>query len=313
MPEKRKHHFVPAFALAGFTPSGDRDDRLYVHDRREPREPWQQTPRNVAHENDFYRIEGPDPLIVEDAFMRMEDLAAPIIRRIAATQELPTGTDLDVLINLVAGMAARVPRRRRPMAEFMHRFAKKILETHTRSAEAFEAMYHRLREENPNLPQVTYEQMRAYVRRPDVRYTVDRTWLVARMWEQAGQLTDALLQRKWTLLVAKRDAANFICSDNPVTLAPTREFPPMLPPGWLMPDTIVHAPLTRRLAIIGSFERASETVMVDTPALAATNRFTALHADRYIYSPGPDFIWEDRGRLRHASEFRSMIVGRPTS
>lgn len=53
MPEahakKRRHHFVPAFLLAGFTAERKREGRLWVHERREPAPPRPQSPNTVAH------------------------------------------------------------------------------------------------------------------------------------------------------------------------------------------------------------------------------------------------------------------------
>lgn len=49
----RKHHYLPCFYLAGFTIAGSDCDRLYVFDQQQIKS-WPSTPRNAAHERDFY-------------------------------------------------------------------------------------------------------------------------------------------------------------------------------------------------------------------------------------------------------------------
>jgi hypothetical protein len=57
--QTRRHHYVPAFLLQGLTPSGERDDFLWVHDQERGRS-WRAKPDNAAHERDYYRVEIPD-------------------------------------------------------------------------------------------------------------------------------------------------------------------------------------------------------------------------------------------------------------
>ena len=68
----RKHHFVPAFYLAGFTASDTEDDRLYVFDQEQVRQ-WPSTPKNAGYEHDFYAVDlGPD---VDPACFELDVLA----------------------------------------------------------------------------------------------------------------------------------------------------------------------------------------------------------------------------------------------
>ena len=62
----RKHHYVPQFFLAGFTPSGRRKDFLWVTDKKKL-EQRKARPLKVALKRDFYGVEGEgvDPQQVE--------------------------------------------------------------------------------------------------------------------------------------------------------------------------------------------------------------------------------------------------------
>jgi hypothetical protein len=62
--QPRKHHYVPQFYLAGFTDDGTLGGSLHVTDRTR-RKVWPSNPKNAAHQRDFHKIEGTDPMIVE--------------------------------------------------------------------------------------------------------------------------------------------------------------------------------------------------------------------------------------------------------
>ena len=54
--EPRKHHYVPAFYLAGFTEEGSQDGRLRAIAKSDGRI-FGGTPRTLAHQRDLYRVE----------------------------------------------------------------------------------------------------------------------------------------------------------------------------------------------------------------------------------------------------------------
>lgn len=257
---------------------------------------------------DFYRIDGPDPLAVENGLERVETLAAPIIRSMEENQDLPSGANYDILMNLLASLAARAPRRRRALADLCHRVAEAIVELHTGTPERFERVKERLRAKGEPVPDRSFESMRRVVKERSLRYEMNRGWLVASMWREAELLVDLLADRKWTLVIAGRDAARFVCSDHPISLEPTR--PGLFPfnsPGWGMKETVVYVPLSSRMALMGSFERGSDPVIVDSGFVAKVNHFTVIGADRHVYSEGEDFTWFFDRRMRHASDLHILL------
>lgn len=87
----RKHHYVPVFYLANFTPSGRKDNLLYVHDI-ERRQSRQMTPKSIAFQKGYNTLQ------VEESLSEFfEGPAATVIREILKTGELPAGEDFDVL------------------------------------------------------------------------------------------------------------------------------------------------------------------------------------------------------------------------
>ena len=112
----RKHHYIPAFYLAGFTTSGSEDDRLHVFDQGQIKS-WPSKPRNAGHERDFYAVEvGPDvdPATFESKVLApIESEFCHVIRKCVEDERLTEGEDFGVLLNFVAVMATRTPRTRR--------------------------------------------------------------------------------------------------------------------------------------------------------------------------------------------------------
>ena len=123
----RKHHYVPAFYLAGFTASGSDEDRLNVFDQGQVKG-WPATPRTAGYVNDFYVTDlgpGVDPTGFESGILApIEGKASGVIRTAIETDRLPHGPDLNVLLNFVALMAARTPRIRGLVGQVTDLFVK---------------------------------------------------------------------------------------------------------------------------------------------------------------------------------------------
>ena len=123
----KKHHYVPAFYLAGFTVAGSENGRLYVFDQSQIKT-WPATPRTVGYANDFYVTDlgpGVDPTGFESGVLAgVEGRASGVIRTAIETECLPEGPDFDVLLNFVALMAARTPRIRGLVGQVTDLFVK---------------------------------------------------------------------------------------------------------------------------------------------------------------------------------------------
>jgi len=93
-----RHHYLPKFYLCGFTRARHRDDSLWVFDKSSAKQ-WKSTPANSAHQRDYYRVElqdGGDPNAFEKSLAWVEDRVAPAVRRVIASQTVPTGDGLPI-------------------------------------------------------------------------------------------------------------------------------------------------------------------------------------------------------------------------
>lgn len=300
--QTRRHHFVPRFLLAGFT---NDDGVLFVHDLRRRRPPWPVRPEGAAHQRDFYRVDvpGEPPSLAEDALSEMESAAAPLLRRVIDEQALPTGVERETLLWFVALLAVRVPKQRAETSRFATDLMKLKLEAILASPERYAAHIERLRKAGKDVSGLSREELQEALRDPAITMQMDKTWSVGQMFEAVKTLAPAVVARQWSVLVARPEAPNFICSDHPVSLLARRPSPGFRPLGWAMPDTFAFVPLSERIGLYGLLDVHVPERLPVTRMVAEMNTATLATADKYIYSAGEDFIWTKADRtLGHASE-----------
>ena len=279
---------MPVFLLQAFTPSGEREDFLWVHDQ-EQRKAWRVKPDQAAHERDYYRVDIPevDPNIVETTFAEtIETRAAALVREMGRTHELPHGEDLQALIEFVALLALRTPSFRamyeRNM-EHMHRhFAKTLLSRR----EPFDRFIEEQRQQGVEIPpEITYEGMRDFAF-DDERYTVEisRTNSVQMLLKMWQGIVPVFLARQWSLLFTKPDEGHLFCSDMPVSITPTSpDFQPRFL-GFGLPQIELTVPLSRSMALVGSYEAPSISAEISLDYARHLNRRTLSFAERFLYS-----------------------------
>jgi Protein of unknown function (DUF4238) len=113
IPEARAQHFLSKCYLAGFTDDGINTGRLYVTDFKRMKQ-WPSKPANTAHRRDDNRLSDPNvsPLLIENAFSKIESVVAPLLKRLYDNPQHPTAEELGDLMYFIAIQFIRVPRYR---------------------------------------------------------------------------------------------------------------------------------------------------------------------------------------------------------
>jgi hypothetical protein len=144
-------------------------------------------------------------------------------------------------------------------------------------------------------------------------YTVshEQTWDVQTMIANADTVTRLLVQRNWALLVAEDGAPDFICSDCPVSWNWIKDTGTWLPPGLGVPNTMVSAPLNRRVAVVGTFEPLPDQDTVGPEEVAAINSATFSRANQ-IFSATEDFLWSMSGGIGHTADLLTALESQPS-
>lgn len=308
--QARRHHYLPQFYLAGFTPSGNKDDKLWVFDL-ETGEKRQSGLQNVACERDFYRLknysEGED--FLEKFFAELEGKSAEVFRRIEKRKEIPerSSKDYEVLINFIACLTFRNPKTRKWSGETTKDMWKRILLVSLNSKKGPEA-----------------ERLKNFVRDENkYELKVNPATGILDSLQMTKELVPLLAKRRWSLIASVNSEDHFITSDYPVTLdwIKDQDSSSLFPPGFGFPQTAVTMPLNKYMALIGVFEDLNLEVPGTTEAIAIINHTVIRHTFRFLYSPSDDFIWLRRDdTIAHVDESiewiktrRGQPSGRPAS
>jgi hypothetical protein len=294
MSEPRKHHYVPASYLAGFTDTGRADGRLFVLDKGTGRQ-WESSPAKSGCERDFYMIEvaediGDDPQAVENFFSKVEGDSRDAIQATIRDGRVPEGAMRDRLIEFLALQATRVPGTLDGFDKFGEQLAKTVAWYLTATPDAWEAVMKQSKEDGEPPSAIPYEQIRDFVRSGEYSITWEQNTRLGLLLQALPSIASVLAARKWTLVVATRDCPDFVCSDRPLTLCwndPSDKRG--VPIGLGVIGTTAQFPLTRRAALFGMFEQPFPVAVANTQLVATTNMLTAWYSTRYVYSAGPDF------------------------
>lgn len=291
----RNHHYVPQCYLKGFARSRSRDAQLYVVDAAR-RHAFTTTPRNVAAQRDFNRIEVPghDPNLIETSYAEFEARLAPMLVRMDARGRFASQDDLHLALELVGLLAVRNPSRRERLRRFHAEVAHRIMDLTLATPERYANEVRRARAAGfVDTADVPYEQMREFVEQERFRIEVPTTRHVQLELELLETVVPLLHERSWCLLQAGVQSGGFVTSDQPVTLCwsdPALEGG-IYGPGFAMRDTTVLCPLSRQLALWGTFDGRSGVLELPDNAVAAINTRTIGHAGSQIYAQSDRFFF----------------------
>ena len=309
----RNHHFIPEFFLANFTPSGTKDDFLWVTDMREHRG-FASKPCNTGFQKDLYRVhldEAPSD-VIEKILGWFEGHAAPTVRHVLEHHSLPPRPERDHLMELIGMMAIRVPAARARAEAVLDKAMKAMFRPYLGDRDALRAIFEKMCADGAELPEgvdydkIDFDELVRFCRDEDL-YTmgVDNEWLLGQMLMASVPVQRMLFDRNWAVLVDDDDEGEFVCSDAPVCLTWTagngQDRVPRLDEG----QTDLTVPLSKHVALRGRYEAdQDELLRCDRQDIAHINIRTISSGDRFLYSSGKDFPWErDDGSVGGWEEF----------
>ena len=198
----RRHHYVPQFYLAAFSDSGRKDGRLSVLDQRKLKQ-WPSTPSNCAFERDLYDVADSiprNPGAVERVFSTLETRFATVVRSVIEKRVLPTGEDLNALMNFVALTAVRVPAVRRQVEALSDAFLKHELRQRIARPEGWEPFRGAIDAANSSATKVTEQEFRQFLDGNDYTIGLGQTEYIQMMVAGVDAILDTLVHRYWTVL-----------------------------------------------------------------------------------------------------------------
>lgn len=293
MSTPRKHHFVPQFYLGGFTPSGSKDDKLFVFDKQTGKQ-WSSSPGDVGCQRDFNVIEiddGGDPNRLEKFFSLIETDGAEAIRLLVEKRQIPDGELYAKLISFMGLMTVRVPGSIEAVTKPFEGVYKSLLIQATASKERWEAIVADLKTKGQDVSDVPWEEMRDWARGDDYDIVMPQNFRMSSVLDMLKIIRPLLAARKWTLVSVPKDGPCFICSDRPLTLNWIGDRGQgFFGPGFGLAGTMATFPVSKAQALVGVFEAQTDPQELSIADVATANSTTAVHASRFVYSTREDFV-----------------------
>lgn len=296
MAEAHNHHFVPQGYLRGFADGVGRKARVEVIDLEKLTQ-FRTLVRNVGAQRDFNRleIEGIDPNALEKGYGHLESSAAAAIKRVGESQTFE-GEDKMIILNLMALLIIRNPRMRDNWSDFMSRIYKMTGDVMVSKKEIWESTKRQMEEAGqPVREGVTYEQMRDFIKGGQYDIVTNRLVHIRLELETLEKVIHILFERKWRLSLLSDTVMDLVTCDHPVCLISTIKRPEGLMGalGYGLRDTAVVFPLTRRMALWGTFEGDEEVRDCGELQAALYNAHVLRNAERqiYFYDQRFQFIW----------------------
>lgn len=306
MSESRQHHWLSQCYLRNFAVElRKKGHRLQVFDRLSG-EHFETTPRNVAGERDFNKLDdgqAADLLAVEKGYAAFEDELAPAILRAASAGQFPSPEDRNLIMNMIALFAIRNPRWREQKRSFHERIAKQVMDVTLSSEERWNARKAAMKRDGylDKDPAVSYEDMKSFVR-SGFRLDLNRGYQIGTELDGVDTILPLLAQRNWWMMRSPKYSAGFVTCDHPVSLMwsnPT-ERGGIFGPGFGHRNTQITFPLTSKIALVGAFELEEQSDEVSDTLVAEINGATIAAARRQVYSKDLNF----RYMLRAAEGFK---------
>ncbi len=307
---QRRYHFISQFYLANFTDSGRKDGFLWVLDKKELKQ-WEDIPRNVGFQKDFYRIEVPgvEPNTMEKILEKYENQAATVVKKIIDTGTLPTDDDFITLIAMVALMAFRTPHFRKMYEKPLEKIGKIALKMMLASPNQWDKIQEGMKRNGYAVrKRIDYKKVRHIVDSNNYALQISkdfsRGFHIQILLKLVEEIMPSLLSRKWSLAFTKNKSDEFVCSDSPVSLIWLKPMPRFEAPGFERENTEVIVPLTKNIVLLGRFEGESHRLWAFKKQVAGINSLSIIYSQRFIYSQRKNFYWLNKnGRIGNTDDF----------
>jgi hypothetical protein len=303
----RQDHFVPSFYLVGFSDSGKRKGQVWQFDSVEGTVSPHLS-KAIGKELDYHtvRIAGSDSDGAEKLFSKIEGIAAPILKVIAATRRLPSDrTELGNIMMFVALSYFRGPRDRQFNESSLTKIETMRIRMCLMSPERWAKYVAWCEQEGKWYPQGTFEELsqRFRVEEESVQIGNASELHTANIVGMLVWICDQFKLRYWGIEYIDTPSDFFITSDSPSAVAWTdrSEFDRFGSCGLHRSRSEVLFPLTKQVALVGRDTPVPESSHVSSDRVASINGITAGFAHRFLYGPAEDFLAQDNAGNRTSS------------
>lgn len=293
MSDPKRHHYVPAFYLAGFTRVRKRDDQFAVYDR-EKNEFRTQTPDTSAHQRFYYATErerGERDLSIEKFLSDLEGAAKPLIDKLE-NQVAISDDERATLALFFALLHTRVPQFERFVNEMADLTQKTINRLRYPTVEDVRTAMCDVGRERPFPPSANAEDAFRMLTGDEFRFAPHRNDTIKMMLRMAIDIGGIFDQLTWHIGHTEPES-QFLTLDAPVVLLPPLDWTGERGYGFMTPGTMILIPLTARCALF--MENAGMVVehrVMPDEGVHLNNKAMVSHSERYVF--GKDRAYLER-------------------
>lgn len=231
-----QHHYLSKNAYLKFFESPDKADFIWMYQRSE--EPIFVNTHNVAKERHLYSFtdeRGQYNTGLESALAEMEGVACKIFEKLnnAEGQIVITAQEKSELSYFLAMQVARTPAFRDTLKQQSAEFAKLYMQMLASNKEAFARSLDKLKEKNPNTPDISVEEMQEFIF--GEKYTIKmkgENYFLKQAVQLGDHIYPSIMMKDIFILRSK--SVDLITSDYPVNLIPHPGVPAFYGGGFLM-------------------------------------------------------------------------------
>jgi hypothetical protein len=305
----RKHHYLTQCYLKGFA-SDRKKPKLFVVDLPR-RTSFRTAPSNIGAIRDFNRIDLQGHAIdrLEKDYAKFESAVGPALVRSAITRSIAEGEDHELILQLLTLVAVRNPRLRGVQNKGISDVATMMLDLILESEERYNehlAHMQRVGIIKEGEQRLSYAAVKETVSKGNLKFELSQMWMIGAELFSLEKLLPIIRARSWTRIVALPDSEGFVTSDHPVSLmwSDPKLRGGFYSPGFAMGGTEVVFPVSKELALLGTFEGLDSEIKATEELEAAVNGATIVNAARQIYAGSDRFVYnfQPKDEIKHGTQ-----------
>jgi hypothetical protein len=284
--EPKGQHFVHRAYLEGFQDSKFErkgDPALWVY--MPGKSPFRQRPDRVAKRNYYYCYEHEEQrrFEVEHGLQKLEDAALPILRGLREHHFKLSSQDRLTFAGYIALSQVRVPTFERTVDRISSLVSAQQLELVAKNKHALRSAVEQIsKETGENIdPEEFHKKLTGG---SIVVEQTNRGWSLSQMFEAMLIFQQVIFSMAWTFMLAPKDDAGFLTSDNPVAV-----FDPRGPYGAVefasSPTAYFTFPVSKDICLHAQHGEAPTTVNVNGFVVRSMNKSAIWRADTQLYAP----------------------------
>ena len=195
----RRHHYLPASYLGGFTKSRRKDGQFSVVEIATGRT-FTTSPKNVAVERDFNRIDidGIASDAIENALAPFEGEAVQAIRNASRTSSFPIGMDYHRILNLLCLISVRNPFLRNSFNRSREQVLRRIANLLVSDRDIWESLHPAEGDSSERSCDVSFEEIGEFVDEGKYKIEIPADGNLAVEFDTFNEILPILGQRHWS-------------------------------------------------------------------------------------------------------------------